>query len=113
MAYVDDLVEGTILAMENEKAVGEVFNLGNPEEMSVIDAAYLIHKLAATGKELKLKYLRMEDIFGQYKDIMRRSPDLTKARDLLGYEVTTPLEEAIERTIEHRKRDIEREKSGA
>lgn len=99
MAYVDDLIEGTYLAMESEKAVGEVINLGNDEEMTVIDTAYLIHRLADTGKELKIKYIKMEEIFGKYKDIMRRRPDLTKARDLLGYTPKTDMEEAMKKMI--------------
>ena len=39
--------------MENDKAVGEIINLGNDEEITVIDTAYLIHKIANTGKEIK------------------------------------------------------------
>jgi len=108
MAYVDDIVEGTILAMENEEAVGEVINLGNDEEMSVIDTAYLIHKNASTGKEIKLKYVKMEEIFGKYKDIMRRRPDLTKAKKLLGYEPKISMEEEIKRTILERRKKIEK-----
>jgi len=111
MAYVDDIVEGTFLAIENEKAVGEVINLGNDEEMSVIDTALLIHKIASTGKELKLKYIKMEDIFGKYKDILRRRPDLTKAQNLLGYKPKISIEEAIRRTVEHRKKEIENNKT--
>jgi UDP-glucose 4-epimerase len=111
MAYVDDLVEGTILAMENENAVGEVINLGNDEEMSVIDTAYLIHKLADTGKELKLKYIPMEEIFGNYKDIMRRVPDLSKAHNLLGYKPRVSMEEAIIRIIRLRRNDIQKDLS--
>ena len=107
MAYVDDIVEGTFLAIENEKAVGEVINLGNDEEMSVIDTALLIHKIASTGKELKLQYIKMEDIFGKYKDILRRRPDLTKAQNLLGYKPKISIEETIRRTVEHRKKEIE------
>jgi UDP-glucose 4-epimerase len=107
MAYVDDLIEGTFLAMKNQKAIGEVINLGNDEEMSVIDTAHLIHKIAATGKELKLKYVKMEDIFGKYKDIMRRMPDLTKARNLLGYEPKFTMEEAIKKTIDIRRKEME------
>ena len=95
MAYVEDLVEGTILAMESDRAVGEIINLGNPEEMSVVDAARLIHRLAETGKELKLKFIPMKEVFGNYKDIVRRVPDLTKAHDLLGYQPRYSLEEAI------------------
>lgn len=107
MAYVDDLVEGTILAMENGKALGEVINLGNDQEISVIDTALLIHKIASTGKEIKLKYVKMEEIFGKYKDIQRRRPDLTKARKLLGYEPKISIEEAITRTIHYRRKEIE------
>ena len=103
MAYVDDLIEGTVSAMENERAVGEIFNLGNDEEMSVLDAAILIHKTAATGRELKLRYVRMEEIFGQYKDILRRKPDLTKARSILGYEPRISMEEAVRRIVKVRK----------
>jgi UDP-glucose 4-epimerase len=99
MAYVEDLVEGTILAMESERAVGEVINLGNPEEMSVLDAAHLIHRLANTGRELKLRFVPMREVFGSYRDIMRRVPDLTKARELLGYEPRYSLEDAIRLTL--------------
>jgi UDP-glucose 4-epimerase len=106
MAYVDDLVEGTILAMENENAVGEVINLGNDEEISVIDTAYLIHKIANTGNELKLKYIPMKEIFGKYKDIMRRVPDLTKAYSLLGYKPKIDMKEAIRRIIGLRRNAI-------
>ncbi|MBM4017311.1 MAG: NAD-dependent epimerase/dehydratase family protein [Planctomycetes bacterium] len=95
MAYVDDLVRGTILAMESDRAVGEVINLGNPEEMSVIEAARLIHRMAGTGKELRLKFVTFEQVFGRYKDIVRRIPDLTKARVLLGYEPKYTLEDGI------------------
>ena len=39
MAYISDIVNGTFLAMENDNAIGEIINIGNDEEMSVIDAA--------------------------------------------------------------------------
>jgi len=106
MAYVDDVVEGTFLAMENEKAVGEVINIGNDEEMSVIDAALLIHKIASTGKEIKLKHIKMEEVFGKYKDIMRRMPDLKKAKNLLRYTPKISMEEAIRRTVKIRKKEL-------
>jgi UDP-glucose 4-epimerase len=110
MAYVDDLVEGTYLAMESEKALGEVINLGNDEEMSVIDTAHLIHEIANTGKELNLKFIKMEEIFGKYKDIMRRRPDLTKAKQILGYIPKTNMKEAIKKMIAARINNI---KTGA
>lgn len=99
MGFVDDLVNGTVLAMESDKAIGEIINIGNDEEMSVIDTAKLIHKIADTGKELKVKFVPMSEVFGKYKDIMRRIPDLTKARTILGYEPKFKLEKAIQSTI--------------
>jgi nucleoside-diphosphate-sugar epimerase len=100
MAYITDLVRGTLLALENEKAVGEIINLGNDEEMSVLDAAKLIHRLADTGKELKIKFIPMKEIFGQYRDITRRCPDLSKAKLLLGYEPKISMEEAVSLNLE-------------
>jgi UDP-glucose 4-epimerase len=99
MAYVDDLVRGTVLAMESDRALGEVINLGNTEEMSVLDSARLIHRLAGTGKELKLKFIPFREVFGQYKDIVRRVPDLAKAKELLGYEPKYSLADGIRFTL--------------
>jgi UDP-glucose 4-epimerase len=100
MAYVDDLVRGTVLAMESPRVVGEVINLGNDEEMSVLDSARLIHTIAQTGKELKLKFVPLRAVFGEYKDIVRRIPDLTKAKELLGYGPQITLAEGIRLVVE-------------
>jgi UDP-glucose 4-epimerase len=99
MGFVGDLVNGTILAMEDENAVGEIINIGNDEELSVLESAHLIHSIANTGKKLKIRFVPMKEIFGKYKDIERRIPDLAKSRKLLGYEPKTKLREAIEITI--------------
>jgi UDP-glucose 4-epimerase len=99
MAYVEDLIDGTVRAIECPRAVGEIINLGNPEEMSVLDAARLIHRLAKTGKELKLRFVPMKEVFGKYRDIVRRKPDLTKAKELLGYEPRFTLEDGIRHVL--------------
>lgn len=105
MAYVDDLVDGTILAMENPKAVGEIFNIGNNEEISVIDSARVIHKLAGTGRKLKIKFVPQKKIFGAYTEITRRVPDLAKAKRILGYEPKIKFKEAVKITLSaYRKR---------
>jgi UDP-glucose 4-epimerase len=111
MAYIDDIVDGTVKAMESERAIGEVINIGNDEEMSVLDSAYLIHKIANTGKKLKLRFVPMEEIFGKYKDIMRRVPDLTKAKEILGYSPKFTMSEAISITIRHMSANRNKNKS--
>jgi len=108
MAYALDLVDGTVLAMENQNAVGEIFNLGLDEEMSIIDTARLIHGLANTQQKLKLKFVPFKEVFGDYKDIMRRIPDITKAKEILGYQPKYNLKQAIQLTIEEAKKKIEK-----
>ena len=104
MGHVSDLVNGTLLALEREKAVGEIINIGNDEELSVIDTARLIHRIAKTGRPLKIKYVPFKDVFGKYKDIQRRLPDLSKARRLLGFKPKVRLREAVELTLAERRR---------
>ena len=99
MGFVTDLVNGTMLAMESEKAIGEIINIGNDEELSVIDTAKMIHEIANTGKPLKINFVPMSEVFGKYKDIMRRIPDLSKAKRLLGYEPKVKLKASIIETI--------------
>lgn len=106
MGFVSDLVKGTVLALENEKAIGEIINLGNNEELSVLDSAKLIHSLANTGRELKLKFVPMSEIFGNYKDIMRRVPDLSKAKRILGYEPKVSMKQAILETLTEAKKEL-------
>ncbi len=105
MGHVSDLVSGTVATLENfDQVSGEVMNIGNDEELSVVDTAKLIHKIANTGKPLKLKFVPFKEIFGEYKDVQRRLPDLTKARKLLGYKPLVSLEKAIQMTIAERRK---------
>ena len=98
MAYVDDLVRGTVLAMENRKAVGEIFNIGNDEEMSVLDTVKLI-KTLARKKDIRRKFIPFGKIFGDYREIMRRVPDLSKAKKILRYKPAVSLKDGIRKTI--------------
>ncbi len=99
MGFVSNLVNGTVLALENDKAIGEIINIGNDEELSVLDTAKLIHRIANTKHDLKLKFVPLSEVFGKYKDIQRRIPDLTKAKRILGYEPKVKLEDAVRLTI--------------
>ncbi|MBU2468685.1 MAG: GDP-mannose 4,6-dehydratase [Proteobacteria bacterium] len=106
MGHVLDTVKGTALAMHQKEAVGEIINIGNDEELSVIDCARLIHRLAETQKPIKIKLIPMEELFGSYRDIPRRKPDLSKAARLLGYKPQLRFENALRETIAVRKRDL-------
>ena len=89
MCYITDITEGTIEAMKRKSAVGEIINLGGEEEISVLMSAKLIQKACSKLRkqkiDLKINYLPHKKIFGDYKEIMRRKPDLTKAKKILGF----------------------------
>jgi len=103
MAFVNDLVRGTLTAMDAPNVIGEIINLGNDEEISVLDTAKLVHVIACrvTGlkRELKIEFVPFSTIFGKYKDIMRRRPDLRKAQRLLSYTPEYKLEASITETV--------------
>jgi UDP-glucose 4-epimerase len=64
--YIDDTIDGIISALFLEKAAGEIFNLGNTKEVTILDLARLVWKLAGHG-ELKLKFTSYQT-FGKYED---------------------------------------------
>ena len=92
--YVDDLVLGLVRLSENEKAKGEVFNLGNPEEKTILDFAKLIISLTKSKSEIKFVE-RPQD------DPQKRRPDISKAKQFLGWSPKISLEEGLKKTIEY------------
>tara|TARA_B100000886_G_scaffold339732_1_gene306091 strand:- start:5359 stop:6357 length:999 start_codon:yes stop_codon:yes gene_type:complete len=99
MGHADDLANGTFLAIKNiDKAAGEIINIGNTEEYSVIDSVYLIASILDKDPDsIKIKFIPEKEIFGEYKDLRRRLPDISKAKKLLGYFPKVKFREAIKR----------------
>jgi UDP-glucose 4-epimerase len=98
--YVSDTVSG-IAAMIEKGATGEIFNIGNTQEVSIADLATLIHRLSGSKSPLRLKFIPYDEIGARrYEDVRRRVPDVTKAGRLLGFAAKVGLEEGLKRTIE-------------
>ena len=96
LCYVDDLVQG-ILAMLEADDPGPI-NLGNPVELTVLEIAGLVIELTGSLSTLELHPLPQDDP-------TRRRPDITRARDRLGWRPQVSVREGIGRTIEwHDKR---------
>ena len=104
MSHVSNLVNATFSAIFAKAAIGELINVGDNKEVSVLECAKIIHKLAGTDKPLKVKLLDTSEIFGTYKDIQRRCPDLTKAKKLLNYSPSISFEEGLIKVINERKK---------
>jgi UDP-glucose 4-epimerase len=96
--YVSDHVDGILRCIEMPEADNKVFNLGNTWEISIAALAQLIWGLVRPGEQAKVK-LRPYESFGKYEDVMRRVPDITRARTLLGFEPKVALEDGLRRTI--------------
>ena len=89
LCFVRDLVEGLIAVMESERASGEVFNLGNPDERTVLEIAELIRIMTGSQSPLVFRPPAVGD------DPRVRRPHIEKARTLLGWEPRTSLEEGL------------------
>jgi len=94
LCYVSDLVEGLIAVMESERARGEVINLGNPEELTVMEIAEAIRRLSGSTSPFVFTGYAVGD------DPRRRRPDIGKARALLGWEPRTSLAQGLGAMIE-------------
>lgn len=94
MCYVNDLVEGLVRAMEREGTSGEVMNLGNPEEHTVLEIAEAIRRLTGSDSPFEFTAPAVGD------DPRMRRPDIGRARALLGWEPRTPLEEGLQVMID-------------
>jgi UDP-glucuronate decarboxylase len=92
--YVDDLVEGFIRLMECDDDVTGPVNLGNPGEFTIRELAEQV--LAQTGSSSSM----VQEPLPQ-DDPKQRRPDITRAREVLGWEPTVQLETGLERTIDY------------
>lgn len=97
--YIDDHVDGVMRMVENRSADNMVFNVGNPHEITIEGLARLIWRLVRGDEPAKLRFVPYES-FGKYEDVMRRIPDITRARDILGFEPQVELEMGLRKTIE-------------
>lgn len=97
--YVTDMVEGLMKLMFKEGLAGQVVNLGNPREISILEVAKLIKKLANSNSKIVFKPLPQDD------PAVRR-PEISKARKLLGWEPRVSLEEGLKNTIEFFREDL-------
>lgn len=93
-SYVGDIVEGLVMLMHNPKCYGEVFNIGNDEEISIEKLAIKIKEL--TKSSSPIHYIAYKDAYGEgFEDMERRVPDLSKIKKFVGYSPKVGLEEML------------------
>ena len=97
--YVDDHITGITKTIMLDAANNLVFNLGNTREISIFELAKLIWKLVRGEDSTPKIKLIPYSTFGKYEDVMRRIPDITRAKTILGFVPQVDLDDGLKRTI--------------
>lgn len=92
--YIDDLVEGIVRVMESDALIGDVINLGNPQEYTLKEALVIFERVIND----KLTTVQVET---QPDDPKKRQPDITKAKKILGWEPIVNFETGIKKTLDY------------
>jgi UDP-glucose 4-epimerase len=104
---VRDTIEGLVRLMETERAIGEVVNVGNTEEITIEDLAFRVK--ARTTSSSTVEYVPYDQAYEPgFEDMMRRVPCVDKLHALTGFRPQTSLNEIIDRVALHLQQKIER-----
>jgi len=98
--YVGDVVRGLLALVEEPRAVGQVFNIGNGQEITIRELAEKIK--AMTGSTSEIVFIPYDQAYeAGFEDMPRRVPDITRIRTLVGYEPTVGLDEILQQVIDY------------
>lgn len=95
LCFVDDLVDGLMKLMFGQNTKGEIINLGNPEEHTVREYSEIVKNITNSSSEI----VNSEELPAD--DPLRRNPDITKAKEILGWQPEISLDEGLSRMIEY------------
>ena len=107
--YVGDVVDGLMRLLDEPRAVGQVFNIGNTEEISILGLAQqVLTRCGHTGHKSPISFVPYEKAYeAGFEDMPRRVPDLGKIRDLVGYQPRLQLDEILTAVITHMRATLE------
>jgi UDP-glucose 4-epimerase len=98
--YVGDVVDALVSLAAEPRAVGGVFNIGNTGEVTIRDLADRVKEM--TGSSSPIQLIPYDQAYeAGFEDMPRRVPDITKLRELIGYEPKVGLDEIIRSVVEH------------
>ena len=92
--HINDAVKGLLLVMDSDKAVGEVFNVGNNQQVSIMELAKKVIEI--TGSKSTIEKIAYEKAYPQgFEDMQRRVPDISKIKEVLGWSPQLNLDQII------------------
>jgi UDP-glucose 4-epimerase len=100
--HVSDVVNALVAIIAHPDAVGEVYNIGNTREVTILQLAQRVKRL--TDSESEIVFVPYEQAYGQgFEDMMRRVPDISKAHKLIGYSPAVHLDETLQTIIDYQR----------
>ena len=98
--WVGDVVQASVQLSKHPKAVGEIFNIGGTEEISIRDLAFLVKDL--TGSKSEVKFIPYEEAYEEgFEDMHRRVPSIEKVQTLVGYKPSLDVVGIISKITEY------------
>jgi len=98
--HIADVVEALVKLMDAPQAIGQVINVGNKEEITIQDLAVMVKEMTASTSEIE--HITYDRAYGPgFEDMQRRSPDITKLKNLIGYEPQNDLRSIVQSVIDY------------
>lgn len=98
--YVDDAIDAVTALSQEPRAIGEVFNVGNPESISILDLARKVRKF--TSSRSKIEFVPYERAYEKgFEDMRHRRPDIAKIKTLIKFSPKVHIDELLKRTIKY------------
>lgn len=97
--HVSEIIDALVKAVKEERAVGEVINLGSNNEMTIKELAHLVKEITESNSDIV--YIPYENAYQPgFEDMQRRIPDIGKANDIIGFKPTKDIEEIIRSVVD-------------
>jgi UDP-glucose 4-epimerase len=107
--WVGDVIDALIKLSEEDKAVGDIFNIGSNEEITILNLAELVKEIV--GSSSVIKFISYDEAYEEgFEDMMRRVPDISKIQKLIGFKPSKSIKEIIKLTAEYYRDKICHEK---
>jgi nucleoside-diphosphate-sugar epimerase len=102
---VHDVVRALVALVDTPSAAGEIFNIGQPDEIRIVDLAQRVIQLCESRSEIKLVPYDADEAYGEraagYEDMRRRVPNADKLFEYTGFRPSVPLEQTLREVIDY------------
>jgi len=101
--YVSDVVQAILGLVDSDEAVGQVFNIGNGKEITILDLASLVKEVSGSASQIVT--IPYDQAYEEgFEDMPRRVPDISKIRKAIGYEPTLGIRAILEKVVEYERK---------